>query len=113
MPLTANREAGFVKVTIDLPEDLVRELKLKAVYERRKLKDVVAEKLRSKPDELGREQRPESKGLRKTLPVLKARRVGTGQVAGWTARRMSAWVKERGGDCIRSLGCGGSRRWSD
>jgi hypothetical protein len=35
-----------MKTTFDLPPDLVREVKLRAVYEGRKLKDVAAELLR-------------------------------------------------------------------
>lgn len=35
----------FMKTTIDLPADLVREMKLRAVKEGRKLKDVAAELL--------------------------------------------------------------------
>ncbi len=36
-----------MKTTIDLPDDLVRELKIRAVREDRKLKDLVAELLRA------------------------------------------------------------------
>ena len=35
-----------MKTTIDLPEQLVRQLKLRAVHERRKLKDLAADYLR-------------------------------------------------------------------
>jgi hypothetical protein len=35
-----------VKTTLDLPEDLVRELKLRSVHDRLKLKDVAASALR-------------------------------------------------------------------
>ncbi len=38
-------EAGSVKTTLDLPNDLVREMKLRAVHEGRKLKDMAAELL--------------------------------------------------------------------
>lgn len=38
--------AGSMKTTLDLPDDLVRELKLRSVHERRKLKDVAAAALR-------------------------------------------------------------------
>lgn len=37
---------GSMKTTLDLPSDLVREIKVKAVLEGRKLKDAVAELLR-------------------------------------------------------------------
>ncbi len=46
LKLTKSQQAGkmgFVKTTIDLPEPLVREMKLRAVREGRKLKDVAAE----------------------------------------------------------------------
>lgn len=36
-----------MKTTIDLPEDLVTELKLRATLERRRMKDVAAEALRA------------------------------------------------------------------
>jgi hypothetical protein len=39
-------EAGQMKTTIDLPEDLVREMKLCAAQEGRKLKDIAAEAMR-------------------------------------------------------------------
>ena len=39
-------KAGFMKTTIDLPEDLVREMKFRAVREGRKLRDVAAEVFR-------------------------------------------------------------------
>ena len=35
-----------MKTTFDLPDDLIRELKLRAVHDRRKLKDVAADLLR-------------------------------------------------------------------
>lgn len=41
-----NQKAGFVKTTLDLPNDLVREVKLRAVNEGRKLKDVISDLLR-------------------------------------------------------------------
>jgi hypothetical protein len=39
-------KAGFIKTTIDLPEDLFREMKFRAVREGRKLRDVAAEVFR-------------------------------------------------------------------
>lgn len=35
-----------MKTTLDLPDDLVQELKLRSVHERRKMKDIAAEALR-------------------------------------------------------------------
>ncbi len=39
-------QAGHMKTTIDLPEDLVREMKFRAVREGRKLREVAAEVFR-------------------------------------------------------------------
>jgi len=35
-----------MKTTLDLPDDLVREVKIRAVHERKKLKDAIAELIR-------------------------------------------------------------------
>jgi hypothetical protein len=37
---------GFMKTTLDLPEDLMREVKIRAVHERKKLKDAIADLIR-------------------------------------------------------------------
>jgi hypothetical protein len=39
-------EYGFMKTTLDLPEDLMREVKIRAVHEHKKLKDAIAEFIR-------------------------------------------------------------------
>ena len=41
-----NQQAGSVKTTLDLPNDLVREVKLRAVNEGKKLKEVISDLLR-------------------------------------------------------------------
>jgi hypothetical protein len=41
-----NQQHGGMKTTLDLPNDLVREMKLRAVNEGKKLKDVVADLIR-------------------------------------------------------------------
>lgn len=38
--------AGLVKTTLDLPDELIRTVKLRALQENRKLKDLVADLLR-------------------------------------------------------------------
>ena len=48
-----------MKTTLELPDDLLRELKLRAVQEDRRMKDVVAEALR-----LSRDRREGSAGVR-------------------------------------------------
>jgi hypothetical protein len=37
---------GFMKTTLDLPDDLMRKVKIRAVQERKKLKDTIAEVIR-------------------------------------------------------------------
>lgn len=39
-------ESGGVKTTLDLPDDLMREVKIRAVHEHKKLKDAIAEFIR-------------------------------------------------------------------
>jgi hypothetical protein len=39
-------EYGEVKTTLDLPDDLMREVKIRAVHEHKKLKDAIAEFIR-------------------------------------------------------------------
>jgi hypothetical protein len=41
-----NQQNGKMKTTLDLPDDLVKEVKLRAVHEGAKLKDAVADLLR-------------------------------------------------------------------
>jgi plasmid stability protein len=38
--------AFFMKTTLDLPDDLMRAVKIRAVHERKKLKDTIADLLR-------------------------------------------------------------------
>ena len=68
-----------MKTTLDLPNDLVQEIKLRAVNEGRKLKDVAADLLRA-----ALAPPPESSSLPtaavpKTLPMIRARRRATGK----------------------------------
>ena len=41
-----NRGNGFMRITLDLPDALMEQLKLRAIEQGRKLKDMVAELLR-------------------------------------------------------------------
>jgi hypothetical protein len=38
--------SGYVKTTLDLPDDLMRAVKIRAVHEEKKLKDAIAEFIR-------------------------------------------------------------------
>jgi hypothetical protein len=46
-----------MKTTLDLPDELMREVKIRAIHERKKLKDVIAEFIR-KGMAAGKTQRP-------------------------------------------------------
>jgi len=59
-----------MKTTIDLPDDLVRQLKLRALTDRRKLKDLAAELLRN-----GLSRRPQTRAPREPV-VVKNKKTG-------------------------------------
>jgi hypothetical protein len=56
-----------VKTTIELPDELVRAVKLRALHEDRKLKDMVAELLRRG---LAADTDPATEGRRVHLPLI-------------------------------------------
>lgn len=61
-----------MKTTLDLPSDLVREIKLRAVHEGGKLKDTVADLLRKGLRE--RAAKSSAKPSRVKLPLVQCRR---------------------------------------
>lgn len=63
-----------MKTTLDLPDDLVKQLKLRAVHEGRKLKDTVAATLRA--GLAARKARPARAGGRGRVIVRKDRKTG-------------------------------------
>ena len=83
-----------MKTTIDLPADLVREMKLRAVHDNRKLKDLAADLIRSalRPaDQEGAGPTP----LPKCLPVLRTRARSAGEPAARrTPQEMADWIKQ-------------------
>lgn len=67
-----------MKTTFDLPDELVREIKLKALHEGRKLKDAIAELLRA--GLAAAAAKAEGRTARKTkprLPLVKCRHAAT------------------------------------
>ena len=80
-----NQQTGFMKTTLDLPHELVKEVKLRALNENLKLKDAVAELLRkglAAPDvNRGGSVGSGLKKDRKTgLPVIECRRAATQEI---------------------------------
>ena len=89
-----NQQDGAMKTTLDLPNDLVQEIRRRAVNEGRKLKDVAADLLRA-----ALAPRPESDSLPpaavpKTLPVIKPRSAPPGNAANLTAQEFCDWIKQ-------------------
>lgn len=60
-----------MKTTLDLPSDLIKEMKLRAVREDKKLKDVAAEVVRLG---LSVSSNPAAEGRRVRLPLIKCRK---------------------------------------
>lgn len=60
---------AIVKTTLDLPDDLMRDIKLRAVRENRKLKDAVADLLRR--GLVQKDAEPEALRRRVRLPLVR------------------------------------------
>lgn len=105
--LTGSWEAGklpVMKTTFDLPNDLVREIKLKAVHEGRKLKDAMAELLRAGLA-AGAAKAVEGMARKRKmrLPLVKCRHAATGatdmtpqRVADVLLEQEASWHAETG-----------------
>ena len=83
-----------MKTTLDLPNDLVQEIKLRAVNEGRKLKDVAADLLRA-----ALAPPPESSSLPtaavpKTLPLIRVQGTPPGSTATLTAQEFCDSIKQ-------------------
>jgi plasmid stability protein len=96
-----------MKTTLDLPDELVRRLKLRAVHDGRKLKDVAAEMLRSGLAAQKATTSAEPAGIakdRKTgLPVVQCRRAAPrgheltpGRVAETLTAQEAGWARDSG-----------------
>lgn len=77
-----------MKTTLDLPDDLVRAVKIRAVHENRKLKDVIADLLRRG---LAQPIEPSPTGARVQLPLVHTAR---------TARADEEMTPERVADVL-------------
>ena len=80
-----------MKTTIELPGDLVREIKLRALHDGRKLKDAMADLLRQG---LTARQPRGTRASRVKLPLVQCRRAAAlspEQVAGALLKQEAAW----------------------
>ncbi len=83
-----------MKTTLDLPEELVRQLKLRAVQEGRRLKDLAAEFLAAG---LSPQSEAPARGgtlVPKSLPKISARPAPAGNEKSMSAQEWSDWLKE-------------------
>ena len=83
-----------MKTTIDLPEDLVREMKLRAVHEGRRLKEVAADLIRDSLSPRQDSGRGVASAVAKSLPLIKSRPAPPGETSKMTAQEMCEWIKE-------------------
>lgn len=82
-------EYGYMKTTLDLPDDLMREIKILAAREGRKLKDVIADSLR-------RDLRIGSTDSRPSLRDLSPVSVGTLREPDDSDDRLGDMLNDRG-----------------
>lgn len=85
---------GNVKTTIEIPDALVREVKLRALHEGRKLKDVIADLLRRGLDAAPSADAPSGRHEPSGLPVIQCKHAATRQQS-LTPDRVSAILLEQ------------------
>jgi hypothetical protein len=83
-----------MKTTLDLPNDLVQEIKRRAVNEGRQLTDVAADLLRAALAPPPTSSLLPTAAVPKTLPVIKARSVPPASTANLTAEEFCGWIKQ-------------------
>ncbi len=83
-----------MKTTLDLPNDLVEQIKLRAVNEGRKLKDVAADLLRAALAPPPKSNSVPTAGVPKNLPMIRARSVPPESTANLTAQEFCDWIKQ-------------------
>ncbi|MGI8977898.1 MAG: hypothetical protein ACR2FY_01595 [Pirellulaceae bacterium] len=82
-----------MKTTLDLPDDLIRAIKLRAVHEGRRLKEVVADLLVAG---LNPRNAPPARGkpLAKSLPLIKVRPAQPTNHVAMSPQEWCDWIKE-------------------
>ena len=93
-----NQQNGRMKTTLDLPGELVREIKLHAVHEGRKLKDAVADLLRKGLAADAAAGRPRVRRVK--LPLIECRHEANltpDQVADLLMRQETQWHHDTAG----------------
>jgi hypothetical protein len=89
-----------MKTTVDLPEDLVRGLKLRALEDGKTLQVLAAELLRMPPPDVPSNPARRAKALPKRLPVIAARPLAPSRASGkprsraLSAQQINDWLKQ-------------------
>jgi plasmid stability protein len=83
-----------METTLELPNDLVREIKLRAVSEGREPKDVAADLLRAALAPPAEAESLPSATVPKTLPMIRARSAPPGIATSMPAQAFCDWIKQ-------------------
>ena len=83
-----------MKTTLELPDDLVRAIKLRAIHEGRKLKDVIADLLRAGLAPVPKSGRRNGPKLPKSLPLIKIRPVASADATQLPTKEWCDWLKD-------------------
>lgn len=92
--MSANRENGRMKTTLDLPETLVRELRRRASDEGRDVKEVVTDLLRAGLTPSRKAAPRRSQRVPRRLPKIKARPLPPANPAKLGTQEWCDWIKE-------------------
>jgi plasmid stability protein len=90
-----HQQDDVMKTTLDLPNDLVREIKLRAAREGRKVKEVAADLLPAALAPSTETKSPPAASLAKTLPTIGATSAPSERAAVLSAQEFCEWVKEQ------------------
>lgn len=82
-----------MKTTLELPDDLIREIKLRAVREGRRLKEVVTDLLIAGLNPRGKVA-ARGKPLAKNLPLIKVRPAQPTGPAAMSSQEWNDWIKD-------------------
>jgi len=89
-----HRQDDVMKTTLDLPNDLVREIKLRAAREGRKVREVAADLLRAALAPSAETKSHPAPPLAKTLPTIGASSAPSERAAILSAQEFCDWVKQ-------------------
>ena len=83
-----------MKTTLDLPDSLMNEIKLRAVHEGREVKDVVADLLTAGLPHAVKTHPEASRTVAKTLPLIKVRLAQPADARKLSTQEWCDWIKD-------------------